>query len=641
MAQHTTFAHRRSAGRLVAAGLLACAAVAAPARAQDTADYPSTLLVDRPKSASNTFISHGPILGRAGATHMGVWARTSRPAEFRVFYGTRPDRLDQVSQPVATTPDRDNTGWVLLDGLDPDTQYHFAVGFEDEVFLPEHRGSFRTWPSPEQYRNARHNPRGLFNFRFSAAACQRMLPYKSSGFQPYATMLEQHGHKVHFAVHAGDWVYEEGRNQTVEEWRWRMGMKPDVATPPNVTAAPALVGAWNNYKIYLYKNNHLAAWHRHVPTFYMFDDHEILNNVYGATTPGLRSRRAVYRDIGLQAWYDYLAWSNPVADALDTRFGRAEMTAGSDVLYDPDADFTTLDLDRQNVLHIHWGLRTDGRPSGSEFRRGPGDPNSLVYGIAEVLDKHRLKLSHPAKADHISAYSIGRENYFRYDVANTAFFFVDTRGERGLPELNFGRQTDTPMLGPRQVAWLKREMAGSDADILFVVSSVPVAIPHTGSDNERGGDGEEGWAGYMNAREDMIEFWSSLGKPVIIISGDLHNAFAVKIADGVWEYTASPITSDNQHTLDREGNRPTNGAYDSGGRQVDIHWSTFSLPEFKRVNRNYPVYAVFQVNNVFNNPQSGTQDHWVAYRHPQVVVQFYDALQGDLLYAHSILADRR
>ncbi len=50
-----------------------------------------------------------------------------------------------------------------------------------------------------------------------------------------------------------------------------------------------------------------------------------------------------------------------------------------------------------------------------------------------------------------------------------------------------------------------------------------------------------------------------------------------------------------------------------------------------------PVYTVVQVNNVFDNAQAEGKPRWVAFPHPQVVVQYYDGFTGNLLYAESIL----
>src|SRR6185503_7770072 len=70
-------------------------------------------------------ITHGPMLGHVTSNSISVWARTSTPGAFQVRFGTSQDRLDQVSAPVPTTAVRDNTGWVQLSGLKPNTRYYY------------------------------------------------------------------------------------------------------------------------------------------------------------------------------------------------------------------------------------------------------------------------------------------------------------------------------------------------------------------------------------------------------------------------------------------------------------------------------------------------------------------------------------
>ena len=129
----------------------------------------------------------------------------------------------------------------------------------------------------------------------------------------------------------------------------------------------------------------MAAFHREVPLFVMFDDHEIYNDIVGAGHVGLRidSRRpewsesafaaknltsyelfrpflytpegeverVVFRDPALQAWQDYLSWANPdVGVRQPLVFGRARLEKGSDTLLDPKADFRGLDLLRSGAI---------------------------------------------------------------------------------------------------------------------------------------------------------------------------------------------------------------------------------------------------------------------------------------------------
>ena len=80
-----------------------------------------------------------------------------------------------------------------------------------------------------------------------------------------------------------------------------------------------------------------------------------------------------------------------------------------------------------------------------------------------------------------SSYSIGRRSYYQNAVqANCDFFFTDTRGQR---EMHDTREPDKPglsMLGKEQREWLLDGVQNSDADFIFVVSSVNFMVPHVG-----------------------------------------------------------------------------------------------------------------------------------------------------------------
>ena len=54
-------------------------------------------------------LTHGPMLGKPTAHSMSVWGRTSETGQFSVRYGANANRLDQMSKPVTTSIDHDNT----------------------------------------------------------------------------------------------------------------------------------------------------------------------------------------------------------------------------------------------------------------------------------------------------------------------------------------------------------------------------------------------------------------------------------------------------------------------------------------------------------------------------------------------------
>jgi arylsulfatase A-like enzyme len=584
-------------------------------------------------------ITHGPILGRPGAHEMGIWVRTSRPCEFAVHLGELPDGFTRYAT-GRTQLDSDNTGWVQLKGLKANTRYNYQVVPAGARHSDGTGGSFVTLPDSALYRQPQLNEKGLFNFRFEVGSCANQGQHSIGPDLPaYQTMLGRLKDKVHFAIMNGDFIYEEKRDFTPDEWLKQVGRKP-ADLPGVVRLAPTITGVWENYKLYLERGKPLAAWHRHVPSFFTFDDHEILNDVYGCGTAGLRDRRAVFRDVAVQAWYDYVGWSNPTAFPQGIHFGKAQLKAKGDVLTDPQADFTKLDLKQTANLHIHWGTPTAG-VNDVKLDTAGGDPNAGVYDVVEVLDRNRLRISPAARQDGEASYSIGRRSYYRWRVSNCEFFALDTRTHREKHDFKNPEKPDISLLGKPQKEWLKDGMAKSDADFFFIVSTVPFAIPHNGAGgmSAASDDKDDAWTAFLAERDELVKLWDGLGKPVFVLTGDLHNSFAIKVSDRVWEFCCGPHNSAN-HPLGSEGNRPPNGPFTWRKRTCDIRWSTFVLDDVPQEQRRQPVYCVVQVNNVFNNPLKSGEDRWVTYPRPQVVFQYHDGRTGDLLYAEAIPAGK-
>ena len=580
-------------------------------------------------------ITHGPILGRLSPNSIRIWARTAWTGSFGVRYGLSPEELRSTSIVVSTRLEHDNTGWVELSGLRANTKYFY------ELFLPQiqrpsgRRGSFKTLPDSADYMDPELNPKGLFNFSFEFACGNDQTCVTGPSLPTFQTMLERLKDKIHFAILNGDWLYETQREYRMRQWTAQVDASPD-EVPEVLKVAPTLVGVWQNYKHFLDQGESLARWHRHIPSFFTYDDHEILNDVWGAGTPGLRDRRAVYRDIGVRAWYDYLGWSNPVSFQQQISFGKAQLESGSDVLTDSSADFSRLDLNQASNLHVHWGTTTAGVNNNALDGVG-GDPNAGVYRIVQVLERHRLRIAPAAKVDGRVSYSIGRRSYYHMRVSNCDFFVLDNRGQR---EMHDVRQPDKPgvsMLGKHQREWLMEGMKKSDAEFIFVVSTVNFMVPHVGGGKVRTVNKDDAWTVFLDEREKLIRFWDSLDQPVLVLTGDLHNSFVIKITDNVWEFASGPHNSSN-HWASDEGDRPASGRFKYGPRPIEIRWSTYFRNDIPRENLQYPTYCVVQVNNAFNNPKRLGEERWVAFPKPQLVFQYYDGKTGDLRYAEAVVA---
>jgi hypothetical protein len=322
------------------------------------------------------------------------------------------------------------------------------------------------------------------------------------------------------------------------------------------------------------------------------------------------------------------------------------------VLTDADANFDgiPIPLNEPGMLHVHWGGGIAAGVRGADVAKLPGavgDPNAGVYEIVAKLDRHRLRIRPAPPKSGQATYSIGRASYFDERVGNAHFFFLDTRSHRGLSDPTHAHRPDLTMLGTRQKAWLKERMQQSDADMFFVVSQVSFMVPHTGGTPNAGEVGDpnrvpthdEAWTGFVTERDELIRFWEQLGKSVFVLTGDMHDSAVVKVTDRIWEFASGPHNSRN-HRSDALGNVPPNGVFDSAGRTCEVRWSTHFRPEVPTPLVRQPMFSIVQINNVFENRVEANTPRWVAFPHPQVVVQYFDGFTGDLLYAESVLVTR-
>ena len=585
--------------------------------------------------ATDLRVTHGPLLGRPGPDTMSLWVRTERPGEVKVFYGTQKKVLDKEVSIKTTSLEHDYTGIITLNGLEANTRYYYRIA--------DHQlsGSFRTLPQADDFRNPKGNPDGLFNFKFEFACGNNQNGGGNSAgptVPVFDTLNQQVRDEVHFAILNGDWLYEQRRDYSPQSWLHQVGLDSMKEAPHTVQKAPSIVGVWENYKVFLERGKNLSEWHRHVPSFYTADDHELLNDIYGTGETGYVNRRAVFRDIGTQAWFDYLAWANPVKHDQPAWFGTGEFQTKSDILEDPKADFTKLDFKQLANLHVHWGTTTAGVPDAG-LDAQPGNPNAAVYEIVEVLSPTRLRIKPAAKAKGKADYSIGRRCYGKFTVSNCDFFLLDTRSHRSLHNVDNPGNPKATMLGKQQLNWLKSEIKKSKADFLFIVSSVNFMVPHVGSgggsDKQATIKKDDAWTVFLKEREELIEFWDGLDKGVFVLTGDLHNSFAIKITDNVYEFASGPHNSINHAPMKDEGGRPSNGKFKYGPRSCDIRWSSYAMEDIPRAHRTFPHYCVVQINNVFNNPVNRGDERWFAFPHPQVIFHFHDALTGDLRYSES------
>ncbi|MBD3675644.1 MAG: alkaline phosphatase D family protein [Planctomycetaceae bacterium] len=565
-------------------------------------------------------LTHGPMLGQPASDSMTVWIRTKEPMDFTIRYATEvPLNSESPGVEGVTVASDDNTGTVTLKNLKPSTTYFYAVEIDGRladtrIDFHDPWPRFRTLPDATVYRDTPHNPDGRFNICFSIGCCASQDPVRSGGQYgsppAFDTLFQHHRDDVQFHIMNGDTIYEEERDGTLD-------------------------GLWNNYRLYWKRGRSWARLTRTVPTMFTYDDHELGWDIHGSGAVGLKAGKHLIRDYGLKAWGDYVGWANhPNPQNAPVFLGKTEFSAGSDLLRDPQADFSPLKLSQISTLHI------GPYPGGALRQKAPKPPqNAGVYKVVEIVDSHTLKIEPPFRADETAEYSIGTHHYRDWKIGNCHFLMVDTRGERSKTNLKNVHDPEIYALGETQRKWLIETAQNSDAEFLFLISPDPWLIYHSAYHvaPERGADPKgDGMASFVHEREQVLKALDQIDKPVMLFSGDVHNSMSVRVTDNIWEFMVGPMGS-TAHPIGTAGRMPFGGRWKSQGRPVKIKWVA-GFPDnvqYDRLRSTY--YSVVSVNNVMKTTKpEGSGYQFVAYDTPQVIVSFYNGYTGKLVYAEAV-----
>lgn len=572
--------------------------------------------------SETTGITHGPLLGKVTASSVRVWLRTAEPREFDVVVTEHlPFGDDAAVFTGRTTADDDNTGVADATDLDPDTHYFYGVRIDGQladirVDFHDAWPSFRTLPDGSSTHDPQFNPDSRFNVVFGIGHCASQAPSTSGGqygsTPAYDTMLRENGDEIQFAIVNGDVIYEAERDGTLE-------------------------GVRANHRLYQGRGRSFARLFRSVPVLFTYDDHDVGWDIHGSGQIGLGAGRHLMRDVGLSAYEEYLSWAN-YDGPQRARIRLGQGTVDGDILSDPTADFSTLDPATVSTLHLGAYTRGETNP-----RKQDGAPrNAGVYGLVEVIDEHRLRITPAAKSKEELKYSIGTHHYYDWRVDNCHFFALDTRGERTL--LNPKDRSDPKLfaLGPAQKKWLLDGISKTDAEFIFLISPDPWMIYHTAAhvrpDDPAAltDDKGDGFPSFLHERAELLNFLDGVDNPVLIFTGDVHASASVKISDNVWEMMCGPLGSTG-HPLATLGNPPSGGKFQSYDREVLFRWvSPFpNNVRYERLRNTY--YAVVQVNNVLKvAAPTGSKPQFMAYDAPTVTVRWHDGYTGRLVYAETI-----
>jgi alkaline phosphatase D len=219
-------------------------------------------------AAAPTF-THGVQSGDVDAASGMIWTRVDRPSRIMMEVSTTESFKDSVRlTPMNALPESDFTIKRLVESLPSDQEIFYRFTAADladiNVVSQPVTGRFRTGPTSR--RNVR--------FAWSGDTVGQGWGIDDKGMYSYSTIAK---HQPDFFIHSGDTIYADGPLKESVDLPDGSKWVNKVIIPEKTKVAETLAEYRGQWK-YNMMDEHVRALSEICPTFYQWDDHEVLNN---------------------------------------------------------------------------------------------------------------------------------------------------------------------------------------------------------------------------------------------------------------------------------------------------------------------------------------------------------------------------
>ncbi len=221
------------------------------------------------RASSRPMFTHGVQSGDVDTTSGMIWTRADRPARIEFEVSSTESFSNATRLPTMDAlPESDFAVKRLLTDLTPDQEIFYrmrAADLSDSNATSEWiLGRFRTAPS------ARRNIR----FAWSGDTAGQGWGIDEAGMKTYATMEK---HRPDFFLHSGDTIYADGPMEDEVTLKDSSVWKNTVLIDEKRKVAETLDEFRGQWK-YNMMDDHVRALNAVCPTFFQWDDHEVVNN---------------------------------------------------------------------------------------------------------------------------------------------------------------------------------------------------------------------------------------------------------------------------------------------------------------------------------------------------------------------------
>ncbi|NIZ13029.1 alkaline phosphatase [Phaeobacter sp. HF9A] len=221
------------------------------------------------RASARPMFTHGVQSGDVGTSSGMIWTRTDRPAKVMMEVSTTESFANaRQLAPMYADPNGDFAVKRMVEGLpsDQDIFYRFVAADLNDLQASSDPivGQFRTAPT------ARRDIR----FAWSGDTAGQGWGIDDEGMRTYATMAH---HKPDFFIHSGDTIYADGAMQDEVVKDGELIWKNTTLIDEKRKVAETLNEFRGQWK-YNLMDEHVQAMNALCPTFFQWDDHEVVNN---------------------------------------------------------------------------------------------------------------------------------------------------------------------------------------------------------------------------------------------------------------------------------------------------------------------------------------------------------------------------
>lgn len=221
------------------------------------------------RAAQRPVFTHGVQSGDVNTSSGMIWTRVDRPSRINMEISTVESFKNAIKLPPMTAlPDSDFAAKRLIENLpsDQDIFYRFSAADLSDINTVSEPiiGRFRTAPASK--RSVR--------FAWSGDTAGQGWGIDETGMKTYATMAK---HEPDFFIHSGDTIYADGPMKDEVELKDGSKWINKVLIDEKRKVAETLDEYRGQWK-YNMMDEHVRAMNAICPTFFQWDDHEVVNN---------------------------------------------------------------------------------------------------------------------------------------------------------------------------------------------------------------------------------------------------------------------------------------------------------------------------------------------------------------------------